>query len=364
MVKTILIVASEFPPLPGGIGNHAYNLATEFSKSHKKVIVLTEKRTDSESEWIAFCDSAEFEIIGIKRNRLIFYTYLKRVIIFLFLSIKLNPITFFSGKFSIWLAAINPTKKNSFAIIHGSEIRCKGVWKRIFHKGLNSVEKIISVSKFTQNILFETYEIDKTKCIVINNGFQLENNENKTIIKNFGSQLEFVTIGGMHQRKGQHNFIQSLPNIIARFGNVRYHIAGIPEELDRLKELAESLDVLKNIHFYNSPTNAEVLDLLKRSDIFVMVSENLENGHIEGFGIAILEAMSMGLPAIGSKNTGIEDAILNDFSGVLVNHSSAEEITDAVYKIQQNYSEFSENALLWCEKFRWERVIYQYEELL
>ncbi len=364
MKDSILIVTTEFPPLPGGIGNHAYNLAKEFSKNHKKVIVITEERANSKVEWNNFYDSAEFEIIGVKRNKFILYTYLKRMILFLYFSIKYNPVTFFSGKFSIWLAAINPSKNDSFAIIHGSEIKCKGFWKRVFHSGLNKVKKIISVSKYTQNILLGNYKLDVTKCVVINNGFNFENNECNSRAKKFGSPLEFITVGGMHQRKGQHNFIHALPKIISRFGDVRYNIAGIPQELERLKKLAEKLNVLDNVIFYNCPTNSEILLVLKKSDIFIMLSENLENGDFEGFGIAILEAMSMGLPAIGSKNTGIEDAISNHFSGILVDHSNVNEISDAVFDIQLNYDEYSESARLWSQKFAWEKVIKQYHELL
>jgi phosphatidylinositol alpha-1,6-mannosyltransferase len=360
----ILIVSTEFPPLPGGIGNHAYNLASELSKNYERVIVLTEERANSKIDWNDFCNSSEFKIIGIKRNRFIFYTYLKRIFYFFYLSIKLRPVTFFSGKFSIWLAAFNPSKKKSFAIIHGSEIKCFGIWNRIFHMGLNKVAKIISVSNFTQKILLKSYEINALKCCVINNGFNMEIEKSCGTQKKLNTPLEFITIGGMHQRKGQHNFIAALPKIIECIGNVKYNIAGIPQELDRLKILATSLDVLKHINFYESPTNEEVLNLLKKSNIFVMLSENLENGDFEGFGIAVLEAMSMGLPAIGSKNTGIEDAILNHYCGVLVNHSSIENILNSVIEIKTNYLQFSNNAIEWSEKFRWENVIRQYECLL
>ena len=95
-----------------------------------------------------------------------------------------------------------------------------------------------------------------------------------------------------------------------------------------------------------------------------MLSENLENGDFEGFGIAILEAMSMGLPAIGSINTGIEDAISNHTSGVLVNSNNVEEIDNAVGEILENYSRYSKNAKEWSGKFNWNKVIEQYIQLL
>ena len=151
--ETILIVSTEFPPLPGGLGNHAFHLANQLYNNHRRIIVLTEERSNTHNEWKQFCDSANFTIVGISRNNLIFYTYFKRIFCFFYLSIKLQPVTFFSGKFSIWLAAFNPSKRRSFAIVHGSEIKCGGILKFIFHKCLQKVNNIISVSNFTNKIL-------------------------------------------------------------------------------------------------------------------------------------------------------------------------------------------------------------------
>ena len=361
--ETILIVSTEFPPLPGGIGNHAYHLANELCNNNRKIIILTEERSNTRNEWLEFRDSVNFTIVGIPRNKLIFFTYLKRIFYFFYLSIKLQPVTFFSGKFSIWLAAFNPSKKRSFAIVHGSEIRCGGILKLIFHKGLQKVNNIISVSNFTNKILVENYDLNNEKCIVINNGFNFDTKEFHDY-KEIKSTLKFITIGGMHKRKGQHNFIYALPQLISEFGEILYIIAGIPQEIERLKELVARLNVIKNVRFITSPSNEQLVELLKDSDIFVMLSEKLENGDFEGFGIAILEAMSMGLPAIGSKNSGIEDAISNHYSGVLVNHSNIEEIKNAVNQIRLNYPQYSKNSIEWSKKFRWASVIEQYESLL
>lgn len=349
--------------MPGGIGNHAFHLANELCNNNRKIIVLTEERSNTRNEWSEFCDSSNFKIVGIPRNKLIFYTYLKRIFYFFYLSIKLQPVTIFSGKFSIWLAAFNPSNKRSFAIVHGSEIKCVGILKFVFQKGLQKVNNVISVSNFTNKILIENYELNNEKCVVINNGFNFDTKEFDDC-KEIKSTLKFITIGGMHKRKGQQNFIYALPQLISEFGKILYTIAGIPQEIDRLKELAIRLNVINNVRFIISPSNDELVQLIEDSDIFIMLSEKLENGDFEGFGIAILESMSMGLPAIGSKNSGIEDAISNHYSGVLVNHSNIEEIKNAVNEIRLNYPQYSANAIEWSKKFRWASVIEQYESLL
>ena len=44
-----------------------------------------------------------------------------------------------------------------------------------------------------------------------------------------------------------------------------------------------------------------MVDVIYDSNIFIMLSNNLISGDVEGFGIAILEANYFGLPAYRSK---------------------------------------------------------------
>ena len=71
-----------------------------------------------------------------------------------------------------------------------------------------------------------------------------------------------------------------------------------------------------------------------------MLSEETKFGDVEGFGIAVLEANHCGLPAIGSKNTGIEDAISVGFSGLVVDAKSDQEICSAIKIILNDYDQF------------------------
>ena len=41
MKNKILIISSEFPPGPGGIGNHAFNISNELTKRGYGVIINT-----------------------------------------------------------------------------------------------------------------------------------------------------------------------------------------------------------------------------------------------------------------------------------------------------------------------------------
>ena len=57
-IKSILLITSEFPPQPGGIGNHAYYLALYLSKKGYEVQVIADQRDEDNSDEIEFDTSS------------------------------------------------------------------------------------------------------------------------------------------------------------------------------------------------------------------------------------------------------------------------------------------------------------------
>ena len=51
MKTKILILTSEFPPGPGGIGNHAFNLAEQFLKNNFDVKVLAPQQNKKDDRF-------------------------------------------------------------------------------------------------------------------------------------------------------------------------------------------------------------------------------------------------------------------------------------------------------------------------
>jgi glycosyltransferase involved in cell wall biosynthesis len=95
-----------------------------------------------------------------------------------------------------------------------------------------------------------------------------------------------------------------------------------------------------------------------------MLSAHLKNGDVEGFGIAVLEANALGLPAIGSSDSGIADAIRDGYSGALVLPDDIASISSALETIMWDYERYSSNAVSWSKGFEWEVVIQNYLKLI
>ena len=96
----------------------------------------------------------------------------------------------------------------------------------------------------------------------------------------------------------------------------------------------------------------------------MMLSAVTRAGDVEGFGIAILEANLLGVPAVGARNCGIEDAIDHGVSGLLVDPKDAVAITAAVETIMRQRESFSRQALQWVAQHSWQAISDHYEAAL
>ena len=80
--KEILIHSSEFPPGPGGIGNHAYNLAKNLTKLNYKVTVFAPKREEFLLNNNKSKNYNYFKFVEIYKGKYKFFIYLAFFLIY------------------------------------------------------------------------------------------------------------------------------------------------------------------------------------------------------------------------------------------------------------------------------------------
>ena len=361
--KKILLVTSEFPPQPGGIGNHAYNLASQLQQNGFEVAVMADTRSKNGLVEKQFDDALPFKVYRTKRFKLLIWTYLKRIWLYTQITRQYGNIIA-SGKFSLWLVGFGMlnTKVNRMAVIHGSEVNYKKRGpKKMTDAALKRFDQVVAVSNFTKSLV---HHLKLNTVYVIPNGVNMDGFEQGTFTGELIGTPKLVTVGAISERKGQHNVIEKLPALIKTHPGIHYHMVGIPTEKEKLLKIATALEVENHITFHGMVTPMRLNEILSASDVFVMLSEQTQAGDVEGFGIALIEANFMGLPAIGSKNCGIEDAIKNKYSGVLIDPKSAVEFEDALVEILVNKTAYVYNAKQWALQHTWETVIIQYLKLL
>lgn len=357
----ILILTSEFPPQPGGIGNHALNLAKELQYNGFYVEVICDNRSRDGKKEKAFDETLPFHVNRIPRKKIILFSYLDRIKTAFSLT-RSNEIVICSGKFSLWVGAFLSVffKRKFIAVIHGSELRLPNIiLRKLTDVSLKRFYKIIAVSNYTKSLVSH---LGLKNIEIIPNGFEISDDTPIRITKDPVPVL--ITVGNVTQRKGQHNVINALPALLKKYPDLKYHIVGIPTEKEKLKQLALNLGVETAIVFHGKVTDIEKKEFLNHADVFVMLSETTKTGHSEGFGIAIIEANSFGIPAIGAKGCGIEDAINDGFSGKLIENKDPHQFVVALEEILKNYESYSKNSKNWSQNFTWDKVIKEYLKIL
>jgi glycosyltransferase involved in cell wall biosynthesis len=121
-----------------------------------------------------------------------------------------------------------------------------------------------------------------------------------------------VTVGHLVARKRHADVIRSLSVLSDSHPSLRYVIVGDGPERNRLEELAARLNVSTRVEFCGQLDPDAALAKMRRCALFAMPSTE------EALGVAYLEAMAAGLPAIGCRGEPGPEEIAAAGSGLVL----------------------------------------------
>lgn len=130
-----------------------------------------------------------------------------------------------------------------------------------------------------------------------------------------------LTTAALEWRKGIQHVLRALPHLLNRGVPVRYLVAGEGRDRAALENEAEALGIRRHVVFLGAV--ADPLPYYGLADIFLLPS------HGEGLPNSLLEAWSMGLPAVVSHHPPYPDVVPPDI-GYLVQEEDPEGIASVV----------------------------------
>jgi len=184
----------------------------------------------------------------------------------------------------------------------------------------------------------------------------------------FGGGKRFVVfLGRMHPIKGLDNLIEAWRRIEGRFAEWQLVLAG-PDEQDYLAVLESQVaraSVSHRVSFPGGVYGDDKQKLLSNAGLFVLPSRS------EGMSVALLEAMSAGLPAVITLACNFPS--LADAGGGLVVDGGPDSLADALTKMLEMPEDRRREmgaraAMLVREKYSWDilarRMLEVYEWIL
>lgn len=330
----ILLATNDFPPKVGGIQTYSYQLAKNLTFLGEEIVVLA-PGVEGDLE---FDKKQNFKTIRIRNKLNLYLTFfsilrrerIERVLV----AHRANYARLASWTNLLWKTPYD-------IVVYGGEILLAGRRESI-RKNFERAKKVITISHFTKEKLIEI-GIPEKKIVVIHPGvdpakFNPGLDSSKIREKyNLGNKKVILTISHLVKRKGHHNVLKALPQVLKKVPNLIYLIVGKGENEKTLRKMVKDLKLEERVIFAGK-VRAEKLPLYYAAcDLFIMPSYEIkERGDVEGFGIVFLEANACEKPVIGGRSGGVSDAIIDEETGLLVDPLNINQIADALVKLLTN----------------------------
>lgn len=382
----ILEVVHRFPPAIGGSEKVVFELSREFVKLGHDVTVVTSSSLDNnDTRGLSTGRGFSFKSKTYKKYKEV---------------IDGIKILRFEPSFQFWTFALNPSMKrflynniDKFDIVHVhgyqayesyivSKISKKNkkpfvltahdiishypgffaMIKKLYDfalgkKILKNSSGLIALTQENVEQYNEIYECSD-KISIIPNGINnyKKKPKDKSMLKGFGNPKKIILfLGRIVKYKGCHEIISALPEILKKYPDtIALFVGKDGGYTETLLKQAQEISVEENCIFTGPVDDIE--KYLNLADVFVFPSRG------EGFGLAPVEAMSVGVPGILANMGGLK-YVLKDIGGIPINmdENVPEQIAKNVIKIfdgklsGKEISKYEANA----KNYRWDKISEQ-----
>ena len=175
--------------------------------------------------------------------------------------------------------------------------------------------------------------------------------------RNFTKIENFVFIGALIKRKYPAEILTSLVKVYnAQEFSMTYIGSGKQEAF--IRKFAEEHSITGNVTLTGRIPRKEIMDYLKNSEVFIMISKS------EVYGLVYLEAMAFGCIPIASRNEGFDGIIIDGQNGFLCEAGNSEELALILNRIRnlspESLKQISYNAQITAREYSDSKVASKY----
>jgi len=218
----------------------------------------------------------------------------------------------------------------------GQSLDKQSFLKRFFRaRIIKSADRAIAISQYLADYIKKINP--KAEVVIIPNGVDFKKDRNfdtnDMVRKKLGIDLNskvIITTSRLVEKNGLFDLIEAFERVLKDYPEIFLIIAGggpLQKTLEvkiKDKNLAQRIKLVGEVPFELIP------DYLSAADIFVRPS------HSEGLGTSFLEAMTIGLPVIGTPVGGIPDFLIEGQTGLMAKVSNPLDLAGKILSLLNN----------------------------
>jgi len=164
-----------------------------------------------------------------------------------------------------------------------------------------------------------------------------------------------LTVARMEDGKGFPHLVRVLPNVLKQDPHVVWVIVGDGSKREQIMKDIQDRSLQNVVRYIGNVPHDELKKYYYLADLFVLLTHP-DEGREEGLGLVFLEAESCGLPVIAGKSGGVEEAVLQAQTGIVIDiRQNALSLDDTIVEMLKN-----RNYALTLAKNARERIITEF----
>jgi len=368
----ILVITLEYPPQIGGIASYVYNFAMHLSAGDVVVYAPTQsgdEEFDAKNKWKTYRRQPYWplvwphwlrvflQIARIVKQEKITEIHLHQVLPLAYVALILNkfwhvPYTIFLHGSDVYFASRNRWKLNKF----------RWVCKRAKNIVVNSVffkkqlENLVDTSSQKVTVV---YPCPADLFFALPPAIEKIEHLRQTLA--LTGKKVIVSVARLVERKGHALFLNSFIKILQAVPNAVWLIVGEGEEKKYLTSLVEKYNLQGVVRFLSAVPMEELPVYYYLSDLFLLLTHKDKDGVEEAWGTVFLEASACGLPIVAGRSGGVDEAVENLVSGIIVDVNFPDVIVKTVVDLLKNEGYAKQLGISGRERvraeFTWEKQI-------
>lgn len=142
-------------------------------------------------------------------------------------------------------------------------------------------------------------------------------------------------VGSLQLRKGAQCLLLALSEM-AKEPDWICNIVGDGPLAGELKELVEQLNLVDRVLFLGALDARDVAKQYEEANVLVVPSIGGPNGRKEGIPTVIMEGLSVSVPVIASRQTGIPELVIDGETGRLFEPGNVSQLVDSLVEVMNN----------------------------